>query len=127
MAAFPARDRETFMAHWQRLLADPSNIVRAIDYDGQLAGNVGIWGPPEQRNVGYWIAARNWGKGIATAALASLLAEISERPIFAHVVKHNVGSIRVLEKCGFKVVREDSVELDASRQTIQEFVMQLGD
>jgi RimJ/RimL family protein N-acetyltransferase len=127
MAAFPARDRDTFMAHWERLLADPSNIVRAIDYDGQLAGNIGIWGPPDERNVGYWIAREHWGKGIASAALASLLAEISERPIFAHVVKHNVGSIRVLEKCGFKAIREDSVELDASRQTIQEFVMRLGD
>jgi RimJ/RimL family protein N-acetyltransferase len=125
MAAFPARDRETFMAHWERLLADPSNIVRAIDCDGRLAGNIGIWGAPEERLVGYWIAREHWGKGIATAALTSLLADISDRPIFAHVAKHNVGSIRVLEKCGFKVIAEDSVALDASQQTIHEFVMRL--
>ena len=125
MAAFPARDREAFMAHWQRLLADPSNIVRAIDYDGQLAGNIGIWGAPEERLVGYWISRPFWGKGIATAALASLLAEISDRPLFAHVAKHNVGSIRVLEKCGFEAIGEDSVALDATQQTIEEFVMRL--
>jgi len=33
--------------------------------------------------------------------LAELAAEISERPLHAWVVSSNVGSIRVLEKCGF--------------------------
>jgi RimJ/RimL family protein N-acetyltransferase len=41
------------------------------------------------------------GRGLATAALAELAAEISERPLHAWVVSSNVGSIRVLEKCGF--------------------------
>ena len=30
-----------------------------------------------------------------------LLAEVPVRPLFAHVAEHNVGSHRVLEKCGF--------------------------
>src|SRR5918999_1935703 len=42
------------------------------------------------------------GQGIATAALAAFLEELDTRPLYAHVATHNVGSIRVLEKCGFE-------------------------
>jgi RimJ/RimL family protein N-acetyltransferase len=38
---------------------------------------------------------------VATAALAVFVAEVRERPLHAFVAKHNVGSIRVLEKCQF--------------------------
>jgi RimJ/RimL family protein N-acetyltransferase len=34
---------------------------------------------------------------------------VTERPLYAHVAKHNAGSIRVLEKCGFCVEREERV------------------
>ena len=47
------------------------------------------------------------GKGIATAALAQFLTKIETRPVFAHVAKHNFASIRVLQKCGFQLARED--------------------
>ena len=36
-----------------------------------------------------------------TAALAAFVDEVKERPLHAFVAKHNVGSIRVLEKCEF--------------------------
>jgi RimJ/RimL family protein N-acetyltransferase len=48
---------------------------------------------------------------------------VSERPLFAHVVKHNVGSIRVLEKCGFRLEREESVEV--AGETVAELVFVL--
>jgi RimJ/RimL family protein N-acetyltransferase len=35
---------------------------------------------------------------------------VKTRPLYAHVVKHNIGSRRVLEKCGFKVIREEPEE-----------------
>ena len=62
------------------------------------------WTHDDERDVGYWIGREHWGKGIATAALGALLAELQDRPLFAHVVEHNIGSIRVLEKCGFSNV-----------------------
>ena len=40
MAAFPPRDREAFMAHWQKVLANPEVITRTIVADGEVAGNV---------------------------------------------------------------------------------------
>ncbi len=60
--------------------------------------------------VGYWIGREHWGKGIATRALTLLLTEVDTRPLHAHVAQHNAGSIRVLEKCGFRVVGEQTIE-----------------
>lgn len=114
MASFDARSREDFDRHWQKVLKDRSNVVRAIEVDGVLVGNIGSWVQDGERDVGYWIGRDHWGRGYATAALTALLQEVPERPMFAHVVVHNVGSIRVLEKCGFEQVgattADDGVE-----------------
>jgi RimJ/RimL family protein N-acetyltransferase len=101
MAAFPSRDRDAFMAHWTKVRSEPSNIVRTIVCDGQVAGNIGSWIAENHRLIGYWIGREFWGRGVATAALAAFVAEVKERPLHAFVAKHNVGSIRVLEKCQF--------------------------
>jgi hypothetical protein len=55
MAAFPARDRESHLAHWNTILKDSSNITRTIVAAGQVAGNIGSWVQDEQREIGYSI------------------------------------------------------------------------
>jgi len=67
---------------------------------------------PYEREVGYWIGREHWGRGVATAALAAFVAEVTERPLFAHVVNSNAGSIRVLEKCGFRRTGDPTVAAD---------------
>jgi RimJ/RimL family protein N-acetyltransferase len=105
MAAFPARDREAHMAHWRRLLADDTLITRTVvDDDGVVVGNVGCWPDEGEWHVSYWIGREHWGRGLATRALAELLAEVDERPLHARVAEHNAASIRVLVKCGFSIV-----------------------
>jgi RimJ/RimL family protein N-acetyltransferase len=101
MAAFGVRGRAEHFAHWDKILADETLIARTIECEGAVAGNVVSWTDGDKRLVGYWIGKPFWGRGIATSALASLLTEIEERPLYAYVATHNVGSIRVLEKCGF--------------------------
>jgi len=101
MAAFPSRDHEAFMTHWAKLRREPSNIIRTVVCDGQVAGNIGGWIAEDRRLIGYWIGREFWGRGVATAALTVFVAEVKERPLHAFVAKHNVGSIRVLEKCEF--------------------------
>ncbi|MCC6361059.1 MAG: GNAT family N-acetyltransferase [Phycisphaerales bacterium] len=101
MAAFPARDRDAFTTHWATLRREASNIIRTIVCDGRAAGNIGSWTAGGRQLVGYWIGREFWGRGVATAALAAFVAEVKERPLHAFVATHNVGSIRVLEKCGF--------------------------
>jgi hypothetical protein len=58
---------------------------------------------------------------------ARVLADDSvSRPLYAHVAKHNVASIRVLEKCGFTVDREERAPSSAGDDEVEEFVMRLG-
>ena len=73
----------------------------AVEADGVVVGNVVSWEHEGEREVGYRIGREHWGRGVATAALAAFVAEVTERPLFAHVANTNAGSIRVLEKCGF--------------------------
>ncbi len=46
--------------------------------------------------------------GIATGALRQFVEGETVRPLYAYVAKHNIASQRVLEKCGFRILREDS-------------------
>ena len=102
MAAFPARDKEQFAAHWAKVRADDANVLRTIVAGGLVAGNIGSWQQDGQQFLGYWVGREFWGRGVGTQALALLVDEVSVRPLYAHVVAHNVGSIRVLEKVGFR-------------------------
>ena len=118
MAAFPSRDRAAFDSHWAtNILGNPNAITRTVLVDGQVAGNIGSWSQDGVRLIGYWIGKEYWGKGVATNALAAFLHDVTERPLYAHVVTHNVGSIRVLEKCGFIAEREETFEIPGGTVT----------
>ena len=112
MAAFPARDETAFREHLGRVLANPDNIARAIVDGDVVVGQIGSWSDEQDgtRDVGYWIGREHWGNGYATDALRALLAIERERPLWAYIAEHNVGSQRVVEKCGFdldRTVQED--------------------
>jgi RimJ/RimL family protein N-acetyltransferase len=143
MVAFNSRDRAAFDQHWAKLLADDSclkktivvvsavsaendvesavsaenHVVSAVSAEEQVVGNIGSWTAEGKREVGYWIDRALWGRGVATAALSAFLCLEQTRPLYAGVAKHNVASIRVLQKCGFKLshsVEEASNDADAS-------------
>lgn len=109
MAGVPARDRAAFDAHWAKLAADPAVLLRSIVRDGEVVGSAMSFVRDGARDVGYWIGRGHWGQGIATAALGLLLAELDERPLRAVVAVGNGASARVLERHGFRRVREDVV------------------
>lgn len=124
LAAFASRDRAAFDAHWERnVLGNATGITQTILVDGQVAGHVGSWAQDGVRLVGYWIGKEHWGKGVTTTALAAYLRLVTERPLRAYVAKHNVGSIRVLQKCGFTVDHEKSVGI--ASDAVAEFVFVL--
>jgi RimJ/RimL family protein N-acetyltransferase len=125
MAAFPPREREAFMTHWARVLADETNMTRTVLADGAIAGNVVSFDRLGEREVGYWIGRDQWGKGIATAALAAFLLQDRTRPLTARVATINAGSIRVLRKCGFVVVDADDEDPDPLGDGIEETVLRL--
>lgn len=121
MAAFPSRDREAFMTHWTKIMQNETGLLQTIVADGAVAGNIVCWDAAGEPNIGYWIGRTHWGKGIASAALVQFVAKIEARPLFAHVAQHNAGSIRVLQKCGFQLAREEMIE----GEDIVELVMEL--
>ena len=124
MAAFPSREHDVFMAHWKKIMAYENNLIKAISYDGEMAGYILSWEMEGEHEVGYWLGKDFWGKGIATRALTEYINIVKTRPLMAHVARHNIGSRRVLEKCGFTVIVEDKYTNPAGVE-VEEFVLKL--
>jgi RimJ/RimL family protein N-acetyltransferase len=129
MAAFTVKDptnRVAFLAHWERIRAAATVIVKTIVIDGQVAGYVMSYKEEGRCEVTYWLGKEYWGKGIATQALAKFLAEVNRsRPIYARAAKDNTGSLRILEKCGFAVINESKGFANARDEEIEEFLLEL--
>jgi RimJ/RimL family protein N-acetyltransferase len=125
MAAFAARDRDAFMAHWSKIVADERLMAKTVVADGQVAGNIVSWDQAGRQEIGYWIGREFWGKGIATRALGAFLSEVTTRPLYAYVAAHNVASIRVLEKCGFTISNEEPESSDEPDNDIAEVILKL--
>lgn len=125
MAAFPARDRDAFFTHWTRIGLDPSNILRTIVVNGEVAGNIVSFEQGGQRQVGYWLGRAYWGQGVATHALAQFLTQLRARPLYAHVAAHNRASLRVLEKCGFTLCGEEDDDPDEHGVAVHALILVL--
>ena len=126
MAAFPPRDREALTAHWNKILGDEAVIKKAILFNGQAAGNIVIYEQADKQLVGYWIGKEYWGRGIATRALSELLGQVERRPLYAYAAKQNVGSMRVLEKCGFALFGENKEFDERLSEEVEEFILILS-
>lgn len=122
MAAFPPREHDAFMVHWRtKVLGDPTARKRTIVVDDCVAGNIGSWDADGRRFVGYWIGREYWSRGIGTAALSEFLCEETTRPLCACVAAQNIGSIRILQKCGFRRIDDTQQAFDGA----EEFLFQL--
>ncbi|MGX1563590.1 GNAT family N-acetyltransferase [Streptomyces sp. NPDC055506] len=127
MAAFTPKDpadRDAFDAHWAKILSS-SAVVRTVLADGDVVGSTAVYGEPGEREVTYWIDRAYWGKGIATEALRTLITEVDDRPLYARAASDNVGSLRVLEKCGFRTVASATGYAQARGAEIDETVLLL--
>jgi len=130
MAAFTHKDpadRDAFDAHWTRIRGDPRVTIRTILVGGRVVGHVATFVDEEfgKQEVTYWIGKEFWGQGIATRALSQFLAEFTKRPIYGRAARDNIGSIRVMEKCGFRITGQDRGFANARGKEIEEFVLEL--
>lgn len=128
MAAFTSADpddRALFNAHWQRIRASDTVIMRTVLADDVVVGSVGVYGPPAEREVTYWLDRAQWGKGLATAALRAMLDVVPERPLHARAAADNTGSVRVLQKCGFTVTGTDRGYAEARGEETAEVLLRL--
>lgn len=129
MAAFTSQDptdRYQFDAHWLRIRRETGVLIRTIVTEGQVAGYVLSYLSELGPEVSYWLGKDFWGKGVASAALVAFLDVQRVRPIFGRVAKDNAGSRRVMEKCGFEVIREERDFANARGEEIDELVLKLG-
>jgi RimJ/RimL family protein N-acetyltransferase len=126
LAAFAARDRDAFMEHWQRnIVADEDVTKRTILFEGRVAGHVVCFERFGEREIGYWLGREFWGRGIATQALSEFLRHVTERPLIARVAKRNGASLRVLQKCGFTVSREELSCVSPTHEDVVEVILYL--
>ena len=111
MAAFTRADpsdRSAFDAHYERVRANPSNTLLAIDDDGEFVGTVSSFTIEGEREVSYWIAPARWGQGLASQALLAFLEIELTRPLCGRVADHNVASAKVLARAGFVEVGSET-------------------
>ena len=99
------RSAESFDALWENAFRDERVTARVILQDGVMVGNISCFQFNGLDSVGYWIDRNFWGRGIASRALELLLCEVTRRPLHAQVATSNVASLRILQKCGFEIVR----------------------
>jgi len=125
MAAVPSRDWDAHLAHWTRILADPTTDNQVILFDGVVVGDIMSFVHEGQREVGYRIDRAYWGKGIATQALAAFLRQLATRPLYARVAKHNPASLRVLQKNGFTVIAEEHEQAEGDLAPVDLYLLRL--
>jgi RimJ/RimL family protein N-acetyltransferase len=129
MAAFTTKnpaDKEAFMTRWTKIVREEIGTIQTILFGGEVAGSVFSYVDEDgQLEVSYWIGKPYWGKGVATRALSAFLDHIKRRPLYARAAKDNIGSLRVLEKCGFTRVGEGKGFANARGEEVEEFILRL--
>ena len=128
MAAFVGKDRKdkvVFETHWKKILNSPQNTNRTIVAEGQVAGYIACFPDGEHMEVTYWLGREFWGRGLATQALTLMLQFVVDRPIFARAATDNIGSIRVLQKCGFKIIGKNKDFAIGRGEDTEEYILRL--
>ncbi|MEO6199658.1 MAG: GNAT family N-acetyltransferase [Cryobacterium sp.] len=104
----------------------PDIALYAIDRAGMLVGTVASFVMDGRTEVTYWVDRAAWGAGVATAALRLLLGVVTVRPIYARAASDNLGSLAVLQKCGFLVIDRETSFARARNGEIEELVLRLA-
>ncbi len=98
----------------QQVLSAPETYAVVLKETGLPVGSAGIIPPqaahtelsPGQRELGYWIGAPYWGRGLIPEAVEALLRRCFEDlgcfAVWCGYYDGNVKSRRVQEKCGFR-------------------------
>jgi RimJ/RimL family protein N-acetyltransferase len=93
-------------------LAQPSEspLAFGIYEDGRLSGTIELVPvEPPKYGLGYWLAERACGRGLATVACNTVVTYAREHlnatDVFAGVTHGNDRSVAVLHRCGFEAIR----------------------
>ncbi|WP_118953237.1 GNAT family N-acetyltransferase [Taibaiella helva] len=129
LAAFTSKDpldKEAYLEKFTKHLNDPTINMQTILLGDTIVGSIAKFETRGDTEITYWIDKSYWRKGIASAALKSFLAIEKTRPVFGRVAFDNLGSQKVLEKCGFIRLGTDRGFANARQAEIEEFIYRLG-
>lgn len=128
MAAFVRdtwKDRDAYMAKWEKFLEDDSINSWTILNNGTIAGSVGTWVMDGEIQITYGIGRAFWGQGLATKALELFLKDMHTRPLYGSAASDNIRSIKILERAGFKRTGTDWGFALARNEEIEEVLFRL--
>lgn len=128
LAAFMPKDptdKSAYIDKYTKLLDDPTVNNQTIILDNIIVGSIATFIMEGDTEITYWIDRKFWGQGIATQALKKILDIETLRPIFSRVAFDNLGSQKVLEKCGFEKIDTDRGFANARQTEIEEFIYKL--
>jgi RimJ/RimL family protein N-acetyltransferase len=126
MAAFTPHDpddRTAFDAHMTEVRCSPGITFRAIICDGLLVGSVAAFVLDGQTEVTYWVDRAAWGRGIGSRALELLMELLQVRPLHARAASDNTGSLRILQKSGFKIIGTENSFAPGRNCVIEETIL----
>ena len=93
-------------------LKDSGELIGAIDIVDYIDGN------PE---IGYCLSRKYWNKGYMTEAcnaLVNYLFDIGYKTVVIEADENNIGSNRVIEKCGFEFTRKETKQCSSFKPNI---------
>ena len=108
------KETKAILSRWIKEYKDPKTIRSAITLkdSGELIGSIDIvgylYGDPK---IGYCLSRKYWNQGIMTEALGTFLdylTSIGYDRVFIEAHVDNIASNRVIQKNGFKFLREDT-------------------
>ncbi|WP_285759716.1 GNAT family N-acetyltransferase [Nocardiopsis ansamitocini] len=100
-------DREAFDAHYRKVRAEPTNLIRVIKQSGVPVGMISSFWIEGDREVSCWIAPERGEQGIAGVALTGFLRIEQTHPVYGRVAETDPGSRSVLEKNGFMQIGQE--------------------
>ncbi|HEX3080270.1 MAG TPA: GNAT family N-acetyltransferase [Puia sp.] len=129
LAAFTPKDptdKAAYISKYSKFLDDPTINMKTILVGNRIVGSIAKFEIEGNAEVTYWIDKDFWGQGIATSALKHLLNIEKKRPITGRTAFDNVGSQKVLEKCGFVKIGTDKGFANGRQAEIEEFIYKLA-
>ncbi|HET7003464.1 MAG TPA: GNAT family N-acetyltransferase [Puia sp.] len=129
LAAFTAKDptdKTAYIQKYSKFVDDPTINMQTIIVEDVIAGSIAKFVMGGEAGITYWIDKKFWGKGVATKALKHLLKIENTRPLIGRVAFDNIGSQKVMEKCGFIRIGRDQGFANARQAEIEEFIYKLS-
>ena len=112
------------MGQWVEQYEKPERLIFAMELkeNGQLIGVIDVVGYPDGvPEIGYAMSRTHWGKGLMTeacSALLKLLFTIGHKEARIDAQVENIGSNRVIQKCGGVLLSTEACHRPMKNDTV---------